>query len=100
MVQWATLPQNTEFKLKKEKNPIWQLPAPTKRNHNKNSTNSSKGKKKWQFNLGACAYILIIFFFEAMVALSKNLNVGLSNIFSCGMSLTEIQTQAHCNFPA
>ena len=54
----------------------------------------------WQFNLGAHAYILIIFFFEVMVALSKDLNVGLSNIFSCGMSLTEIQIRAHCNFLA
>lgn len=47
MMQWATLPQNKEFKFKKKIKPIWQLPVPTERNHNKeNRTNSSKEKKE------------------------------------------------------
>lgn len=47
-----------------------------------------------------CAFILLIFLFEVRVALGKDLNVGLNDIFPCGMSLTKIQIQAHCNFLA
>ena len=76
--------KHLNFKIK----PIWQLPVPTERNNNKeNRTNSSKEEKKmWQLNLGVCAVILIIFVFGRGVALGKDLNVGLSNTFSCGMS--------------
>ena len=56
-------------------------------NNKENRTNSSKEEKKmWQLNLGVCAFILIIFVFGRGVALGKDLNVGLSNTFSCGMS--------------
>ena len=76
--------KHLNFKIK----PIWQLPVPTERNNNKeNRTNSSKEEKKMlQLNLGVCAFILIIFVFGRGVALGKDLNVGLSNTFSCGMS--------------
>ena len=76
--------KHLNFKIK----PIWQLPVPTERNNNKeNRTNSSKEEKKmWQLNLGVCAFILILFVFGRGVALGKDLNVGLSNTFSCGMS--------------
>ena len=76
--------KHLNFKIK----PIWQLPVPTERNNNKeNRTNSSKEEKKMlQLNLGVCAFILILFVFGRGVALGKDLNVGLSNTFSCGMS--------------
>lgn len=76
--------KHLNFKIK----PIWQLPVPTERNNNKkNRTNSSKEEKKcgnwiWGSVLSFSLYLSL----EKGVALGKDLNVGLSNTFSCGMS--------------
>lgn len=93
MMQCATLPQNKEFKLKKIK-PIWQLPVPTERNHNKeNRTNASKEKTHTHTQKNVAIEFWGLCFHSHYISLwsggssRQRFKCWLSNIFPCGMSL-------------
>ena len=86
MMKWVTFPQNKVFKFK---NKAHLANDSTNRKESQQGGQDKLLKRRKKCGNWICGSVLsfsLYFSLEEGVALGKDLNVGLSNIFSCGMS--------------